>query len=334
MVEMHNDSLVFSFPDQAPGAKLEVIFKKALRLPEDGGDYPIPPGYPLSHGLGVHSYPDKFPLEHIEDYKKNLPGPWLSRSGVMLPMYQSEAMRVSFYSQRSEKRHQDYFFAVKIAAGKINVVNGLQWKDGLSDKPQDYLVVPAQSSLDGYFVKPGFVRQFVAMPLGRGFSAEGQLTGHEITGGLQIIVYPMKWDVFDRMWPVIPPEPKVQEEAAGYASSASTPMYCRMPIGMGLAPGGLIPQELHEDEFEFNQWDHETSSRCFVHLVNSEDWETITGKYPPTRAPGEAVYSKHGLPWLDEYNDHEPAPNTGVMGRLKSIFQMHRKHRGPRIVAE
>ena len=36
------------------------------------------------------------------------------------------------------------------------------------------------------------IRQFVAMPLGRGYSVEEQLTGVAVHGGLQIVAWPMK----------------------------------------------------------------------------------------------------------------------------------------------
>ena len=41
-----------------------------------------------------------------------------------------------------------------------------------------------------------FIRQFVAMPLGEGFTAEEQITGKAEHGGLQIIVYPMKHEAY------------------------------------------------------------------------------------------------------------------------------------------
>ena len=74
----------------------------------------------------------------------------------------------------------------------VNALTGKQWKNELSSRPQDYLVVPGQPWLDGFCVRKGVVRQFVAMPLGEGFTAEEQLTGTAEHGGLQIIVYPMK----------------------------------------------------------------------------------------------------------------------------------------------
>lgn len=55
---------------------------------------------------------------------------------------------------------------------------------------------PEQPWLDGFNVSEDFIRQFIAMPLGEGFTAEEQITGKAEHGGLQIIVYPMKHEVY------------------------------------------------------------------------------------------------------------------------------------------
>ena len=120
----------------------------------------------------------------MDDYPDNLPDTWEEHGGVFLPMYQAEAMWINF--------HADYPMAVKIAAGKINAVTGAAWKDELTNTPQDYLVVPDQPWLDGFCVEKGLIRQFVAMPLGEGYTPEEQLTGEAEHGGLQIAVYPME----------------------------------------------------------------------------------------------------------------------------------------------
>ena len=73
--------------------------------------------------------------------------------------------------------------AVKVAAGKINAVTGEGWENELSSRPQDYVVIPEQPWLDGFSVMEGMIRQFVAMPLGEGFTAEEQLTGEAEHGG-------------------------------------------------------------------------------------------------------------------------------------------------------
>ena len=87
-----------------------------------------------------------------------------------MPMYQSEAMWIYFNGR--------YPFAVKIATGKINAVSGEEWMENLPDdsNDQDYIVIPDQPWLDGYSVGRNTIRQFVAMPLGAGYTAEEQLT--------------------------------------------------------------------------------------------------------------------------------------------------------------
>jgi hypothetical protein len=50
--------------------------------------------------------------------------------------------------------------------------------------------VPPQKHLDGIAIGNGVVRQFVATPIGSGYSIESQITGKEDVGGLQIEVAP------------------------------------------------------------------------------------------------------------------------------------------------
>ena len=50
------------------------------------------------------------------------------------------------------------------------------------------MVAPDQPWLDGFVVDKGCVRQFFAMPQGAGYSAEEQLTGEAVHGGLQLAV--------------------------------------------------------------------------------------------------------------------------------------------------
>ena len=157
MIELKQDELSFSFPEVHPDAKLSLNLQRTLRIPDDGDDYPLPPG------LGA------FPLRHVDDFATRLPELWKKHGGVMLPMYQSEALWLSLSGH--------YPFAVKIATGKINAITGESWTDGIHRDPQDYMVTPDQPWLDGYCVEKGTIRQFVAMPLGGGYTVEEQITG-------------------------------------------------------------------------------------------------------------------------------------------------------------
>jgi len=186
MIELKNDSLTFSFPEVHPEARLSIDFQRTLRIPDDGKDYPLPPG------LG------QFPMKHVDDYSEKVPALWIQHGGVMLPMYQSEALWLNFNPEFLWDHDTSYPFAIKVATGKINAVTGDNWKDGLKRKRQDYMVSTEQPWLDGYCVEKGFIRQFVAMPLGSGYSAEEQITGEAEHGGIQIVVYPMKREVFEK----------------------------------------------------------------------------------------------------------------------------------------
>ena len=103
-------------------------------------------------------------------------------------MYQAEAMWINFNCH--------YPMALKIAAGKACALTGESWAPKLVPEPQNYLVVPGQPWLDGFCIGQDLIRQFVAMPLAEGYSAEEQLTGEARHGGLQILAYPMKADVY------------------------------------------------------------------------------------------------------------------------------------------
>lgn len=280
MVILSNNTLTFRFPDIHEKAACSIEFKRTLRIPDDNRSYNLPPG------LGT------FPLLHVEDYSDTIPDSWRERGGVFLPMYQAEALWISFGESFLGPR---YPCAVKVAAGKINAVTGESWTNGLSTGPQDYVVVPEQPWLDGYSVGEGLIRQFVAMTLGDGYTAEEQITGEAEFGGLQISVTPMKKEVYDDLFP---PRP--------LSRYSEEPLLCRMcnsisEYSMGMAPGGLMRQEIYDDKYGVDVWDTSATSRCFVHLSNSLAYRQITGKNPPTKAPTAQQYTDSGLPWFDYY---------------------------------
>ena len=309
MIELKSDRLVFSFPDVHPHARLAVDFQRTLRIPDDDRAYPLPPG------LG------SFPLRHVDDFADAVPPAWLDRGGVMLPMYQSEAMWLYFNSDMVPEHWCAYPFAIKVAAGKIDAVTGGPWSNDLHRDPQDYMVSPEQPWLDGYCVEKGFIRQFVAMPLGSGYTAEEQITGRAEHGGLQIIAYPMKRQVFERRFP----KRRMVGGRGGFGGSRlEMDEFCAAPMAaggaMGLAPGGRMKQEIFDDPFDFADWDTAHASRCFVHIANSLVWRSITGQQPPTTPPTAKEYSRAGLPWFDFYSDGSKAvQGSPILQKLKSV---------------
>jgi hypothetical protein len=303
MIELKEQSLVVTFPELPLQPQLTIDFQRTLRIPDDGRDYPLPPG------LG------RFPLRHIDDYAPHVPAAWLQRGGVILPMWQSEALWLNFQALMLSNRASAYPLAIKVATGKISAVTGESWHRGLSRNPQDYLVVPGQPWLDGYCVEKGVIRQFVAMPLGEGYSVEEQLTGQAEFGGMQIEVFPMRPEVFEKRFP------KTWLPAAGKSLASDAICFCcAEPEPMGLAPGGRMRQEIYEDPFSIHDWDTEHGSRCFIHLVNSATWLALTGERPPTKAPTARDYTRAGLPWFD-YLDSElkALQGSAALAGLKSV---------------
>ena len=307
MIELRQDALEFSFPNVHESARLTIHFQRTLRIPDDDKAYPLPPG------LG------RFPLRHVEDFEGKIPQGWISHGGVLFPMHQSEAMWICFGSEFDDERDKSYPFAVKIATGKVCAVSGKTWRDGMHQNPQDYVVVPEQPWLDGYCVEKGVIRQFVAMPLGSGYSAEEQVTGEAEYGGVQIQAFPMKREVYERRFPKLP-----KQEDVCYSMQDARFMACEAPgPDMGLAPGGRMKQEIYEDPYKMSDWDTRITSRCFVHIANSMVWHSITGKEPPTPPTTADAYTQAGLPWFDWYDDkNQTLKGSDVLAGMKSVVDM------------
>lgn len=304
MIELRQNHLIFSFPAVHPRATLTINFQRTLRIPDDDKTYPLPPG------LGT------FPLRHVDDFADTSPDGWREHGGVMLPMYQAEALWLYFNAGYDSERNASYPFAIKVATGKIDAVTGKSWSNGLHSEPQDYMVAPKQPWLDGYCVEKGIIRQFVAMPLGEGYTAEEQITGKADHGGLQIIAYPMKGEVYERRFK------KRRYESVDSCLMEMAPLRkCRAAgAAMGLAPGGRMKQEIYEDPYDFGDWDISQSGRCFVHIANSLAWQSITHHSPPTEPPTAAEYTRHGLPWFDYYDESPAVKGSGILSKLKTVL--------------
>lgn len=294
MIELHNDTLRIAFPEVHPEARTTISFQRTLRVPDDDRSYPLPAG------LG------DFPLHAVDDFA--VPDPWREHGGVFLPIRQAEALWIALGRSRSR-----YPMAIKIAAGKVNAVTGAAWDNALHAGPQDYLVVPAQPWLDGFHASEDAVRQFVAMPLGEGCTAEEQLTGEASWGGLQIVAYPMKADEFRRRFE----RPSVNEAEPVLFSRPRHPLPDR--DDMGLAPGGRIRQEIAADPYGIDVWETSVYSRCFVHLLNAERYRAIAGRAPPPTPITPAAYRKAGIPWFEYYQDGETLKGSKVLAGLDSL---------------
>ena len=315
----------FLDPNGKSGLEATISFQRTLRIPDDCKTYPLPPG------LG------SFPLCHVDDHAQKVPASWLKRGGVMLPIYQAEALWLSFTS--------GYPCALKVGTGKINAVSGQSWTSLLSQNPQDYVILPEQPWLDGYCVEQGYIRQFIAMPLGEGYTAEEQVTGSGDHGGVQLQIYPLKAKIYFEqsirprfprtlinILPRLIPPPS-EERGTSLFSAPISSSRAHWPgvmeevtacsLDMGLGAGGRMRQEIFKDVRPLNAWDTTASSRCFVHLCNSVVWRQITGHKPPHPPIDATVYARYGLPWFDYYRDDiEAVPGSSVLKKLKSVYQI------------
>ena len=111
-----------------------------------------------------------------------------------------------------------------------------------------------------------------------GYTAEEQLTGAAEHGGIPLIVYPMQRE---RYLEWVAASRKTRRPRAGKDAEL---MCCEHASEFGLAPGGLMRQELYEDRYGLSAWDTAQPSRCFAHILNSQQWATVTGK--PVTANG------------------------------------------------
>ena len=319
MPTLENDRLVFRFPQIEEDASFSIDFQRTLRIPDTDATYHLPPG------LG------NFPLRHVEDYANSLPPQTVSRGGIIFPMWQSEAMWLNF-SNRGPDYGLKFPVAIKVAAGKINAVTGNPWQSGLHRAPQDYMVSPKQPWLDGFAVEKGIIRQFVAMPLGDGYSVEEQLTGEAEWGGLQISVIPLKIDVWKekrRQWE----EQSILRErnmSMSMSMSAPRPRFAINPM-MALGAGGRIRQVIHPDTFGINDWDIAAAERVFVTLANAKDWKSITGEAALNHPPTAQDYSRARLPWFEYYGADQttlPLPGGAKLSGIKSVASIFKNKTG------
>lgn len=315
MPTLEDDSLVFRFPQIEKDATFSINFQRTLRIPDSDKTYPLPPG------LG------SFPIRHAEDYPESLSPVIASRGGVILPMWQAEAMWLNFTNE-GPHWELDFPVAIKVAAGKINAITGELWRPGLYRDPQDYAVSPEQPWLDGFAIKKGMIRQFVAMPLAEGFTVEEQATGKAEWGGLQIQVIPLKKSVWKkklRDW---------KNQRSFFESNEELSVISSMCLdsAMGLGAGGLMRQAIYPDPFELDDWDFAAADRVYVSLVHAKDWKKITGEDAKNLPPTAKEYTDSGLPWFEYYgNDQNSLPGSDKLAGIQSVGGLFKKITGAQL---
>jgi hypothetical protein len=301
------------------GERFTVQFQRTLRVPDDGREYPLPPG------LG------QFPVLRVSDFARWVPADW-EQGDFFIPMYQREALWLLFGGAEWKPN------AVMVAVGRVNALTGDTLDFGsvegsraetgvgittapqLRDDPQNYVVCPVQPWLDGIHTESGRVRQFVAMPLGGGHTVEGQLTGQEQFGGIQLVVYEPKEGRF-------PDKPPPQSRASLSFEEAPPPMQgSGVAVSMGLGAGGNLRQKVYPDPYGLDTWDRGNWGRVVVHIVNSHAYRSLTGQEPPPTPVNAAYYTDLGLPWFDLYDEEQhDIGGSERMAGVKTVSQHERE---------
>lgn len=294
MVELASDVLFFRFPAIHPEARLLIGFTRSLRVPDNFDYHPQPPSF------------GRLSIRHVEDFAARLPEAWREHGGVMTPIRSNEALTIQFYSQPLPYSDIEYPFAVKAATGKVNALSGEGWSEAMGEDGQDYMVVPPQADMGGYCTKKGETRQFVASPLGLGKTLEERLGGGDrLWGGIQLAVYPLKAEVFARRFgearPAARGAGRVREPAADFSSQ------------MGLDAGGSLRRYIYKDPYGPADWDVERRSRVFIHLIDAEAWEAVTGHKPHEAAFKAGEYDGAPLPWYDAVKGVRVLEGSGAL---------------------
>jgi hypothetical protein len=194
-------------------------------------------------------------------------------------MYQREAMWIAF--DCGEKP-----CAIMIGTGGINAISGESWNPGLRRDPQNYVVCPDQPWLDGFSTGEAIVRQFVAMPLGSGYTAGEQLAASP-SNELHLVLY-RAHSGFKR------PQRKIAPVAMA-------------PKQLGLAAGGRIHQRIYPDPYPPDTWDPNRKGTAEVVLLTTVEYRRITKREPPPSPIDAKTYAEHGFPWFEFYDEHEAA---------------------------
>jgi len=279
--------------DQLVLGSVTVNFQRTLRIPETGL-HPLPPG------LG------RFPLRRVSDYPDTAPAEWLARGGVMLPIYQREAMWLSFRASEPA--------ALQVGVGKVCAVSGLPWIEHLVGDPQNYVVLPDQPWLDGINAGDGFIRQFVAVPLGSGATVEGQVTGQETHGGVQLRAVGLTEQALAE-WRAA--QALRADCCDGLVTGGPLPAPA---LAMGLGAGGRMRQEVYTDHRLRADYNESGARRVFVHLCSATQWTHITGEVPPSTPVDRDSYVSAGLPWFDYYNaDADDLAPSEILSKVESV---------------
>jgi len=161
-------------------ARIGVSFTRTLRVPDDGCAGTVPAGL------------DRLPMARVRDLRGTMPDDWERAQGIVLPVYQSEAVRVLLDSPLG------YPWAVKVLADARNALTGRPWQPKLVRRPPNYIMVPCRNHLDRVPGMDGRPKQIVARPLHEADTSRGPVFDAAAIRSLHIAVTPLAADRWRR----------------------------------------------------------------------------------------------------------------------------------------
>ena len=82
-------------------------------------------------------------------------------------------------------------------------------------------------------------------------------------------------------------------------------------------------QELYEDSYGLKAWDKNNDSRAFVHILNSKQWENVTGEEPHSNPITKEDYIANGIPWFEFYSDgQKPLKGSSKLNKLETLEKL------------
>lgn len=94
-------------------------------------------------------------------------------------------------------------------------------------------------------------------------------------------------------------------------------------VALGVAPGGLIKQCILEDTNPATIWERDHTVCFNVQILNSDMFQQITGKPPPSTPVSAKTYRDHGLPFFKIYG--EKSTIKGDFDGIKSVKELDKR---------
>ncbi len=89
---------------------------------------------------------------------------------------------------------------------------------------------------------------------------------------------------------------------------------------MGLGAGGRIEQKIYPDPHGVDTWDPQNFGSLWVHLLNSEEYQAVTGREPPPTPIDARTYTEYGFPWFELFDEERgDVPPSERLASVKGV---------------